>query len=249
MGFGVASLILPVIYLLTFTGSAQNNYVVLAKGDTLYGNVRFLRFGNDQKIQLTDLSRKKTIYEGNQIKAVGHEEHTFHTLRTAEGYAIMKLIKAGYLSLYAFQMENQSTWDGQYLYKRDGSGLEVSTLLFKKRLIAFLSECPEVTAKLETKELARNDLEEIVNQFNTCIEQRTIAAQQQAAKTSKLDELEKAVLAFQASEDRTIALEIIAEIKSKIQRNEPIPAFLSKSLLNALTNHPSLTALAYEALR
>jgi hypothetical protein len=235
--------------LMAYNVSAQTDYVVLAKGDTLYGSVRYLNMGNDQKIVLSNPSRKKTYYEKTQLKAFAQDGHRFHTLRTNQGYTVMKLIKDGYLSLYAFQMENQSTWDGQYLYKRDGTGLEVSSLLFRKRMKEFLYECPDLVVKLETKELTRTDLNTIIDQFNACVEQQTLAAKMQTEKESKLDELEKAVTALEDSESRTTALEVIAELRLKVQRGEKIPTVFEKTLLSALAAYPQLTELAQAALR
>ncbi|MFN3841600.1 MAG: hypothetical protein ACK4RF_12915, partial [Cyclobacteriaceae bacterium] len=204
---------------------------------------------NDQKIQLTDESRKKTVYGKLQVKGFTMDGNHYHPIRTTEGYTVMQLLKSGYLSLYAFQLENQSTWDGQYLYKRDGSGLEVSSLLFKKRLKSFLSECSEVAAKIESRELSRNNLDEIIDQFNICIDQRTADAAIQTAVASKLDELETAVNELEESENKTTALEVIAELRLKVQRGEKVPAIFSKTLLDALAAYPQLTALAQAALQ
>ncbi|MCK6618365.1 MAG: hypothetical protein L6Q51_12055 [Cyclobacteriaceae bacterium] len=241
-------ILLLLICLFAYRASAQTDYVVSVKGDTVYGKVRLLNYNNDQKIQLTDASRKKTIYEKLQVKAFFIEGSLYHPVRTPQGYVVMKLLKSGYLSLYAFQMENQITWDGQYLYKRDGTGLEVSSLLFKKRLSAFLYECSEVTAKIESKELSRNDLEEIIDQFNECIEQRTKEAATQSVITSKLNELETAVKALEESENKTTALEVIAELRLKVQRGEKVPSLFGKTLLDALAVYPELTTLAQAVL-
>jgi hypothetical protein len=249
MPLKMIQLIFLLICLLAYRVCAQTDFVVLSKGDTLYGTVRLLNYGNDHKIQITGPSRKKTLYGKMEVKSFNQKGQVYHTLRTDQGYTVMKLIKEGYLSLYAFQMENQNTWDGQYLYKRDGTGLEVSSLLFKKRVKGFLAECPEVVAKLETKELARNDMDEIIDQFNSCIEQQTRAAERQAAKASKLDELEKAVQALEESENKATALEVIAELRLKVQRGEKVPSIFGKTLLDALADYPQLTELVQAALR
>ncbi|QOI98627.1 MAG: hypothetical protein HRU69_14560 [Flammeovirgaceae bacterium] len=242
-------ILLLLICLFAYRASAQPDYVVTVKGDTVYGKIRLLNYNNDQKIQLTDASRKKTIYGKLQFKVFTIAGDLYHPIRTPQGYVIMKLLKPGYLSLYAFQMENQITWDGQYLYKRDGAGLEVSSLLFKKRLTNFLAECSELAAKIESKELSRNDLEEIIDQFNECIDQRTKEAATQSAIASKLDELETAVKALEESENKTTALEVITELRLKVQRGEKVPSLFGKTLLDALTAYPELTELAQAALR
>lgn len=242
-------LILLLICLIVYGVSAQTDYVVLVKGDTLYGSVKFLNYGNDHKIQITAPDRKKTLYGKLEVKAFKQEGQVHHTIRTEQGYSVMRLLKEGYLSLYAFQMENQNTWDGRYLFKRDGSGMEVTSLLFKKRLKGFLADCTEVVGKVESKELSRNDLDEIIDQFNICIDQRTREAEIQSAKANKLDELEKAVTALEESENKSTALEVIAELRLKVQRGEKVPSIFEKTLLDALAAYPHLTELAQVALR
>ncbi len=248
MRYKMIQLVMLLCCLVAYSLSAQTDYAVLAKGDTLYGTVKLLPYGNEQKIQVTGANDKKAVYSKLQVKAFKQDDNVYHTIRTEQGYSIMKLLKQGYLSLYAFQLENQSTWDGHYLFKRDGSGMEISGLLFKKRMKNFLTECKEVVAKIESGELMRNDLDEIIDQFNTCIDEQTESAKRQTARSSKLVELEQAVRVLPESENRTTALDVIAELRLKVERKEKVPVFLAKSLLDSLTGHPQLIGMAEAAL-
>ncbi len=92
----------------------------------------------------------------------------------------MKVLMDGYLSLNAFNQANQSQWDGRYLTKMDGTGLEVPNLTFKKTLGSFLSDCGDIKKRREDGELGRGDLEKIVSLYNTCLQNKTDAANLQA---------------------------------------------------------------------
>lgn len=237
--------ILLLICLIVYGVSAQTDYVVLAKGDTLYGVVKFQNFSNNQQIQITDGNGKKVTYGKMQVRSFRQEDDVYHTIRTSQGYSIMKPLKEGYLSLYAFQIENQATWDGRYLTKMDGSGMEAPNLLFKKTMGKFLADCPAVCADIEKGTLTRNQLGDIIDRYNTCItSQASPDPITQPGSTSGWADLEQKVQGLSESEDRTTALEIIHEIRLKIQRSEKIPRFMITGLRHSLTNYPEISAYA-----
>ncbi|MDL5050947.1 hypothetical protein QQ054_33650 [Oscillatoria amoena NRMC-F 0135] len=220
MHLKMIQLLLLLICIIAYRVSAQPDYVVLVKGDTLYGTVKFVNYSIDQQVQITDVNGTKTVYGKLEIKAFKQGTDIYHTIRTDNSYSIMKLQKKGYLSLYAFQPENQKTWDGQYLYKPDGSGLEIFNLQFKKRIKSFLLDCNDVVTAIEAGELGRHDLDEIIDQYNACIADRTITAKSQAVIANKLDELEKGIRMLNDSVNKIMALEAITELKLKVERNE-----------------------------
>ena len=85
----------------------------------------------------------------------------FQPVKGPYGYTFMKLVKSGYLSLLSFQPENQSSYDGMWLLKKDGDGIEVPNLTFEKGMKKFLSDCPALVKKIDNdvynkKRLASN---------------------------------------------------------------------------------------------
>jgi hypothetical protein len=105
----------------------------------------------------------------------------------------------------------------------------------------FLSECPDVTARIEGGDLNRKNLEQMIDEFNTCINSRTAAHDkvvarytEQSKKMSAWDVLEEKIKAKQDFTGKQDALEMITDIKGKIQRNEKIPNFLLEGLKSSL---------------
>jgi len=233
--------------------SAQSDYVVTTKGDTIKGKVKYLNYGFEKKVQV--VNDKKTVFTMIQTSAFMMDKELYHTVRYAQGYAFMKVIKSGYLSLYAFQQANQMSWDGSLLLKRDGASMEVPNISFKKNVKKFLDECPVVTDRIESGELTKSKINEIVDAYNQCIDLNTknqnITPQLSKENTDKLNawsQLETDVKNLNDYEGSKDALEMIQEIKSKISKGEKIPNFLIEGLKEALKDQSSIQPALEKAL-
>lgn len=226
---------------------AQQDFLVTLKGDTLFGTVYCTRFGQSQRVECIT-GRKKQYFTPVQVRAFRSGNDHYFPVRTPGGYQIMKLLKPGYLSLYAFQMENQVTWDGLYLLKKDGTGMEYSGLLFKKRLGKFLEDCPDVSQQIEEKELRRSDLDEIIDVYNQCIEERTRQQTSIANRMVRWEELEQKIKEMPALEGRQDALDMIREIRKKIENHETVPRFLRENLRNLLKPYSEISELLEQLL-
>lgn len=248
-----------IIFCLTghVTAFAQSDYIVLMQGDTLKGGkIAFLNYGADQKVQYTDENKKRTVYTMKEVRAFQLNNENFHLLKHLDRYAYLKLITTGYISLYAFQPDNQQNWDGRYLYKRDGKGMEVPNIGFKKKMVDFISECDELSTEVSNGDLGRNDLMEIINKFNACIEQRTVLsglAQQQkivsAQKAETWSELEDKVKSSEDFTDKESVLEMITEARAKTEKGEKIPKFLLDGLKKSIEGNTELQNLLTEVLK
>jgi len=154
----------------------------------------------------------------------------------------MKLIKGGYLSLYAFQPENQTTFDGLYLLKRDGAGTEVPNIGFKKIIGKFLADDILLAEKLDKGDYGRRQLNEIIDEYNQYIDKKSVI-QTESFVVQK--EKSKVLTSWQALEDKVKAkdnfdnkdavLEMIGDVKNKITNSEKIPNFVVSGLRNALS--------------
>src|SRR5687768_16695396 len=140
--------------IITFASTAAiaqdaQDYIVTLQGDTIKGDVRALAYGSERKVQITEPGKKKVVHPFYKVKSFSINGEVFQPVKGPNGYAFMKPIKVGYLSLYAFQNENQTSYDGMFLLKKDGTGIEVPNLTFKKGMRNFLDDCPEIAAKIE----------------------------------------------------------------------------------------------------
>jgi hypothetical protein len=241
--FSVLHILLFLLLMLAYQCAKAQDYVVTLKGDTIYGRIKVHAYGPEKKVQVATVDGEKNAYSILQIRSFNLKGEKYAPVRAASGYVFMKLIKEGYLSFYAFQLPNQVTYDGQYLLKKDGHGIEVPNLAFKKIITRYLEDCEAVTSKIESGELGRNSIEKIVDAYNLCITGKTNnqpqAVVQKTQQSKKLDAwaaLEEKVKDNPDFEGKSDALEMITEIKSKIEKEEKIPNFLVEGLKSNLSN-------------
>lgn len=238
------------------TASAQGDHVVTIRGDTLWGKVKYfansgVKYANTSAkyVQLTPENGKKSTHEILQTIAFKLKDEVYHTIKFEQGYTFMKLIKPGYLSLYSYQPENQTTWDGRYFVKKDGSLLDVPNLGFKKRVPRFLADCPDVVKRIESGILDRSDLLKIVEEYNVCVELKT---NPKPVKKSHANEawvnLESAIKALPEFNKKTDAIEMIREIQNKLSKNETVPSFLINGLKDTLKDQSSIKETLDRAL-
>ncbi|WP_276374361.1 hypothetical protein [Chryseolinea sp. H1M3-3] len=233
--------LLFVLSIIFSTSCLAQDFLVTVQGDTLRGDVKALDFGVDKKVQITETGKKKTVYPFFKVKGFSINNEVYQPVKGPNGYAFMKVVKTGYLSLYAFKAQNQTTYGGLYLLKKDGEGIEVPNLTFKKNMRKFLDDCPVVADKIDRDLLNKKDIHKIVDEYNACVENRTSAAQSVVATaTPKVkvsdawDVLENKVKAHEDFEGKANALEMISEIKSKISSSQKIPNFLIEGLKSSL---------------
>ncbi|MBA4054804.1 MAG: hypothetical protein C0490_08845 [Marivirga sp.] len=239
--FGIIHFFLLIILLLAFECSHAQDYLITSKGDSLTGQIKPLFYGVDKKVQITTADKKKNVYPMFQIKVFRYKNELYQPVKGPEGYTFMKLVKPGYLTLYNYQLANQITFDGTYLLKKDGEGIDLPNLTFKKAMKKFLEDCETVAAKIDDGTLGKKELNQIIDEYNQCIDNRTInhdkILAEKAAQTkiiSAWDVLEEKVKAQPDFEGKNNALEMIQEIKGKIAKSEKIPNFLLDGLKSSL---------------
>jgi hypothetical protein len=248
--FCILHIVLFLLLMIIYQVTKAQDYVVTQRGDTITGNIKVLTYGPEKKVQVT-ANKKKTLYSIFQVNSFFLNNEKYATVKGANGYAFMKVIKEGYLSLYAFQLDKQFSYDGLLLQKKDGATMEVPNLTFKKQMAKFLDDCALLTEKLDKGELGRRDLEAIVDEYNKCITTSTnqlnkvVAEKKEEVKVINVwDDLETKVSAkdFESKND---ALDMIKEIKNKIKSSEKVPNFLIEGLKRSLANtdlNPDLEA-------
>jgi hypothetical protein len=226
------------------------DFLVTTKGDTLQGEIKPLSYGTDKKVQVTQAGKKKITYSLFQVKSYSIKGETFLPVKGPNGYTFMKLVKSGYLSVYTFQSSNQINFDGTFLLKKDGQGVELPNISFEKVMKKFLDDCPEVTDKIERDELNKKDLDKIVDQYNSCVQNRSVNHQaviatrvERSKSITAWDVLENKIKNQPEFEAKNNALEMVAEIKSKISTSQKIPNFLLEGLKSSLSSDVFKTEL------
>jgi hypothetical protein len=240
--FAVIHILLFILLMLVYQCAGAQDYVITTKGDSINGEIKTLFYGPEKKVQVTTDDKKKTVYSIFQTRRFHYRGEIYQPVKYDRGYTFMKVIKPGYLSLYAFQMENQVNYDGLILVKKDGARLEVPNLTFKKNMTKFLEDCEAVAEKIDKGELTKKNIQTIVDEYNACINTRTLndaklitRTENASKKISSWDELETQIKSKGDFEGKADALEMVGEIKAKIKREEKVPNFMIEGLKSSLS--------------
>src|SRR5258708_33286788 len=125
-------------------------------GDTLRGKVKIMSYDQLDRVQVGE-KKNKTTLTARQVKTAFTEGETYHPQQSNHTIRFMKLVKPGYLSLYAFKEENQNFYGGRSLIKKDGTKTEGPNLSFKKIINEFLGDCPELREKIKSGQKRRKE--------------------------------------------------------------------------------------------
>lgn len=238
--FSFIHILLFILMLVVYHCSHAQEYVVPLRGDTIMGEVRPTGFGVNQRVQVNPTEGKKKSFAVTEVREFKYKTDVYRPVKGLTGYVFMKVIRDGYLALYGFQPENQTNYDGRFLMRKDGAGMEVPNLTFKKSVTKYLSDCPSIAEKVDKGELNKRDLETIVDEYNNCIGKNTTAVAVETKKLNPLDVLEQKVKAKATFEGQSDALDMIADMKKKVQRQEKVPNFMIEGLKNALSTQSDL---------
>lgn len=236
------------LLLLSITSFGQD-YLLTTRGDTLRGELKLIGIGNERRFVIKSGSEKKSLpfmqVKGYQLKGVPYK-----LIKGPDGYTFMKPMKTGYLSLYSFQLKDQLTFDGLYLSKLDGTGIEVPNLSFKRTIRDYLKDCAEIVTKLDSGEYTKKNLVEIVEHYNRWIKENSVDhtknIQEQQKASKRLDVwlvLEEKIQA-ETFQEKTDVMDVIREIKNKINSGQKVPKYMLDAVKGYLGSRfgPEVTA-------
>ena len=230
---------LSVVWSLAANGQ---DFVVTLKNDTLRGQAKIMAYDLIDRIQINEM-KKKSQFTAIQVRSAFISNQYYQPVRTENGYQMMRLIKPGFLGLYLARRSNSLSYEVQYLVKRDGSSIEVPNLSFKKTMSSFLKDCVIMNEKIEKGELGRRNLDQIVTEYNLCLDNQAksaIAAAPIALEDPRLvaivalkGKLESSSLPAQKD-----ALDILNDLREKVRTKQTVPNYLLESLKGLLKDTP-----------
>ncbi len=230
------------LFLLTCFGlihlSKAQDYIITNKGDTIRGEIKLLSFDLLDRVQVKTGKEKKN-YTAKEVKICSIKEELYRPVGQDNAIRFMKVIKYGYLSLYAFNSPNLHTYDRRLLTKLDGTSMEVPNLLFTKIMVNYLEDCPTIREKIKSEDYGKKDLEKIVDEYNLCLDEKTRAAAAGAFTNPKLEALESLrskVENLDSFSSKKDALDLIKDITQKVNNKEVIPNYLLEALKGYLGN-------------
>lgn len=247
-------LILVITAATIMTGALRLNaqdYLITNRGDSIAGSIKPLLYGPEKRVQI-NADKGKEVFSIIQVRRYRYKDDIYEPVRSPDGYTFMKLVKSGYVSLYNYQLPNQVSFDGIYLNRRDGKGMDVPNISFKKSMKNFLQDCPDVVARIDAGEFTRKNLTEMLDLYNACIERHSSGGapapapavqNEQPESLTAWDALETKVKTAADFDGKPNALEMIQEIKGKVSRAEKIPNFLIEGLKGVLKDEQFTDAL------
>jgi len=224
------------------------DYVINLKGDTLRGTVRIFSIDPVDEVRVV-VNKKKIHLTALKARAIFFKNDVYHSVRHGQTQKFMKVIKPGYLSLYGFNPPNQVNYNVLLLVKKNGQTMEIPNISFKKLMIDFLSECEPLTDSIKEEKFKRNDLNDIVDMFNNCNDPlkkgntpaRPLASLDNDKKLSELDAFNKKITALETFSAKKDVLDILGDIKVKLEKQETIPSYLYSVLKTHLANQPTVS--------
>jgi hypothetical protein len=244
---------LLVFVIVVFTSiilTAQDqDYVITLKNDTIYGKVKIINSQGSSQLITVKNGKEKTNFKVYQIKSVDTSKGEFHTLKIREQYQLARLIKSGYLSYYKFSDDenSNSSYDTPILIKRSGSQKEVSNIGFRKHIGQFLSDCEVVKEKFDSNAYSKNDLNQIIDDYNQCINDRTVAMNKtQNIKTNRNNSVKQittiinAINSSETSDNRSEIIDMLKDVQGKLKNGENIPSYLMGALKDKMSTTPRL---------
>jgi len=227
---------------------AQTDYAIRLNGDTVKGSIQILDYDLIDRVQIKTKDGKVSS-TALQLRCIKKNNQLYRPVKYDNTARFMKVLIDGYLSLNAFNPTNQAAgWNGRYLTKRDGTGMEVPNLSFKKSMGNFLSDCGDIKDRIEKGELGKRDLEKIVNLYNACMQANTDESFKNVPPPTVIEsEKVLAVKNFMTKVEaenfvtKKDAIDILKDVQSKIIKNESVPNYLIEGLKSSLAEVPSLT--------
>ncbi len=217
--------------------------VITLKNDTLRGKAKLMTSDKIDRIQIND-GKTKNIFTAIQLKSVVMNQELYHTVRTLDGYQLMKLVSPGFLSLYMGRRLSSLTYDDQYLVKQNGDVLEVPNLTFKKSMGNFLDDCVNMKQRIKDEKLGIGDLTKIITEYNLCIDRQTAAARPTALVSTEdpkmlaLSNLRSKLISGAVSVPAN-AMDMLDDITDKVKNSKPVPSYLLDGLYEHLKDHPT----------
>ncbi len=234
--------------LLSTSVGAQTNYLITSKADTLYGKIRILSYDLIDRVQI-ETAGKKEMFTALQVLTVEIDSQLYKPIQYDKKVMLMKLLKPGYLSLYAFRIPDKNFYDGRFLVRLDGTSIEVPNIGFKKILSTFLEDCETIANQVKNGDLVKKELDKIIDEYNLCVKevknnvQTAVVAEPVQAQNEKTMAIESLIKKVEVEDFSTKkdALDLLRDIQIKAGKNETIPNYLSEGLKSYLSNVTSLT--------
>jgi len=143
----------------------QQDYILTLEKDTLYGRVSIEpnTYYDEVVISNDEGKYRLKVYQVIHVKFDGD---IYDPIIFRNKKVFGKRLVRGALSHYMVRSEDNSVYFDEIFLKKNGESLVISSLGFKKRTAAFLSDCEVVSEKITNRELKYSNRSTIVEAYN-----------------------------------------------------------------------------------
>lgn len=241
--------LIVLMIMMTCIVSAQESQIITSKLDTLYGNVTIL-FGDQYTSDAiyVKLDKRKKVM-ASEIKSIFFESRdVLHVIKMDGRYQLVKLIHDGlYLKLYTYNAPAYGSKGGfeyEVISKFYGGVTKITNIEFKDKIVGFLSDCPNVTDKVENGTYRRKDIRTIIDEYNECIDDKSNVSQMERTaeiRATKMDDLIDKVSSTKI-EGKEELKDMLIDVKSKMATQKEIPGYLEDAIVKMLGKNTELVS-------
>ena len=159
--------------------SSVPGYIITVSNDTIFGNVLVNNKGNVgyvSSIKFWNPTTQKVIsYRADKTKAFGYGERYFESLIWQDAhYYFERIVKGSPASLYVTPSTSPAiivpiaVTHNEYYLVDNSSTTRLNRLGFRKFMMNYVKQCPELVNELETQKLNFEDLIQIIQEYNLC---------------------------------------------------------------------------------
>lgn len=228
----VSKFLLSILCLFVATLSFSQDYVITLKSDTLKGDVKLLSYDLMDRVQLTH-DKKKTTYTALQVRRASIKGEQFAPVKYDNAIRMMKVMSAGFLSLYGHRIQGQANYDTKILVKTGANTIEVPNIGFKRFVGDMVEDCPAVSDRVKNGDFDRNNVVEMVDAYNDCIKdanERRLQSSRENSPTADLIEQMKTKVSASDLANKSEVNDLLNSIAEKLKKKESVPSYMKEGL-------------------
>jgi hypothetical protein len=242
---------LLVICLLSFSNLTAQDSLFTTRGETFYGKVMLYKNQHQQEQIDMKINKKKRSFRIVEVEKYYQDGKVYESIFALGAYKIGQVISRGdYLSQYLYMPTGygkRAPFSQIILVKENGNYLDLpKTLSFSKSLSQYLNDCPPVSRKLKDKTLKKEDLDQIMMEYNACMALQKEEGIDLETFKGKLETFRLKLQESDKVDNKKAVRSMLKDYEAKHDNGDEIPEYLTKGITDAVKDDLELTSLFKE---
>ena len=219
----------------------QSQWLVTAKLDTIYGKIT-LQAGDQYRADeaMLKVDKEKEFYKSYHLRSVHLDKgKDYEVLKINDRYQFAQVdLKGKYFSQYLYldpSSSNTSNYVLKVLVDWKGEQYQVSNLTSRKKFASFFEDCESVSEKILAGELKKNQLQEVFNAYDSCIDEINSQMPSTSAAPRISDDMEAFISELKSKDLYKGDLSMMVnDINQKLTNGQFVPKYLQQAVLEQL---------------